>query len=217
MDGEKIEDGAYQNDNRKQNHDAPNNPVDENDAIVVEYNPDFVDEPCQSKPPHEGTSHDARIAYEHHEGVSWHYEGQLGKAGHKEKDNEGVGDSHQEGRHPIVDERTFGVAALVHVFSRVGAETVNTEKEEHHASHNLQEKLVVGIVDEIHHKRHTHTCDGGIKQVAHRSSYACHKAIPPTFVKRALYAQYTHRTHRCRGKNTNDDTLKDGAEDVYMK
>ena len=217
MDGEKIEDGAYQNDNRKQNHNTPNNPVDENDTIVVEYYPDFVDEPCQPKPPHQGTCHDAHIADEHHKGVSGHHKGQLGEAGHKEKDDEGVGECHQEGCHAIVDESTFGTAALVHVFGGVGAETVNAEKKEHHASHDLKEKLVVGVVDEIHHNSHSHTCDGGINQVAHRGSYACHKAIPPTFVECALYAKYSHRSHWCRGKNTYDDTLEDGAEDVYVK
>ena len=217
MDGEKIEDGAYQNDNGKQYHHTPDNAVDENDTIIVEFYPDFVNEPCQSKPPQQCTHHDTHIAYEHHERMPRNHESQLCKAGHKKNDDEWIGEGHQKGRHAIVDESALGVAALVHVLSGVGAETVDAENEEHDASRDLQEELVVGIGDEIHDKTHAYSCDDSIKQVAHRGAYACHKAIPPSFVERALHTQYSHRSHGRRGKNTYDDAFEDGAEYVYVK
>ena len=98
--------------------------------------------------------------------------------------------------------------ALMYVFGRVGPVTINTENEQHHASADLQEKLVVLVTDKFHHEAHAQSGKQGIDYVAYGSPHACDKSEPPTFVKRPLYTQHTDRPHRSRRYDANENAFE---------
>ena len=60
-----IEHSADKHQQREDNDNTADNLVDYNDAAVVELIADFVNKPCKTKPPQQGSAYNAEIAYTH--------------------------------------------------------------------------------------------------------------------------------------------------------
>lgn len=213
----KIKDGAEQYDEREKDDDGAYYLINNNDAVGVEDAPYLVDEPRQTVPPKQGTEWNAQETEEHLDGVVGDDERELCEQSDEEKDDEGVGEGNEEGRHTVMDERILLLAADVHVLRGVASPAIDAEEKQQDAADNLQEKLRVVVVDHVHHERHAQQRYKGVDDVAHGGSDACHKPVPPTFVQCTLYAQYTNGSHWCTGYDAYQDALENKVNDVYVK
>ena len=211
VNGEEVEHGPQKYYEREDDDDGADDLVDENDAIILEDVLYFVDEPCESEPPQQSSCDDAEVSDAHFERVAWYDESQLCKNGHEQQYDKWVGERDEEGRETIVEIGALRGAAVVHVARGIGAETDNSEDEQHDAAQNLQEELVSCVVDEVHDETHAKSGDEGVEQVAGRGAQSCNEAVPPAFVERPLYAQNAHRPHGRRCQDTYDEALENGV------
>ena len=65
MESVQIEHSTEKHQQREDNDNTADNLVDYNDAAVVELIADFVNKPCKTKPPQQGSAYNAEIAYTH--------------------------------------------------------------------------------------------------------------------------------------------------------
>ena len=211
-----VEHRAYQRYQREDDHHAAYHLINNKDAVGIELAAYLVDEPGKTKPPQQGAKHDAEIAHAHLDRHVGNHKGKLRVSGHEEEHDERIGESDEEGRQSVVEQRALLVAALVHVLHRVALEAIYSKDKQQQTARNLKIELVLGIVDKIHHKTHTQTREHGIHDVAASSTDACHKTIPAPLVQRALNTQNTYWTHGSRGNDTYDNTLENKIKDVYL-
>ena len=211
-----VEHRAYQRYQREDDHHAAYHLINNKDAVGIELAAYLVDEPGKTKPPQQGAKHDAEIAHAHLDRHVGNHKGKLRVSGHEEEHDERIGESDEEGRQSVVEQRALLVAALVHVLHRVALEAIYSKDKQQQTARNLKIELVLGIVDKIHHKTHTQTREHGIHDVAASSADACHKTIPAPLVQRALNTQNTYWTHGSRGNDTYDNTLENKIKDVYL-
>ena len=212
-----VEDGAEEDDEREEDDGTTDDSVDDEDAALVEDVAHLVDQPCESKPPDEGTGHNAEVADEHLERMVGDDEGKLGEKTHEKEDDEGVGEGDQEGGHAIVHECAFVGAALVHVLRGVGAPADDAEGEQHDAARELQPELVLLVVDDVHDEAHACSGDEGVDDVADGCPDAGDEAIPPSLVQGALHTKDAHRPHGSGGNHADEDALEHEIDNVYME
>ena len=211
-----IENRTYQGDDREDDDHASYYLINNKDAVGVKLTTDFIDQPRQAKPPEQGTEDDAQIPHSHLQWHIGHHEGKLSEGRHEEEHDERIGQRDEECRDAVVQQRALLVAALVHVLGRIALEAIDTENQKKQAAENLKIKLVLRIVDEIHHETHAQTCEERIHDVAASGTDARHKTIPTPLVQGALNTQYAHRSHWSRGNNTYDNTLENEIKNVYL-
>ena len=211
-----VEHRAYQRYQREDDHHTAYHLINNKNAIGIKLAAYLVDEPGKTKPPQQGAKHDAEIAHAHLDRHVGNHKGKLRVSGHEEEHDERIGESDEEGRQSVVEQRALLVAALVHVLHRVALEAIYSKDKQQQTARNLKIELVLGIVDKIHHKTHTQTREHGIHDVAASSADACHKTIPAPLVQRALNTQNTYWTHGGRGNDAYDNTLENKIKDVYL-
>ena len=211
-----VEHRAYQRYQREDDHHTAYHLINNKNAIGIKLAAYLVDEPGKTKPPQQGAKHDAEIAHAHLDRHVGNHKGKLRVSGHEEEHDERIGESDEEGRQSVVEQRALLVAALVHVLHRVALEAIYSKDKQQQTARNLKIELVLGIVDKIHHKTHTQTREHGIHDVAASSADACHKTIPAPLVQRALNTQNTYWTHGSRGNDAYDNTLENKIKDVYL-
>lgn len=125
-----------------------------------------------------------------------HYEGKLSEGGKEEEYDKGIGEGDDECRHVVVYQSAFLLLlALVYLLARVGLKAVVAEAEEEDGTKYLEEKSVLGIVDEVHYETHAQTRDEGVDKVGGGCSQTCHEAIPASFVESTLYAEHSDGAH----------------------
>ena len=212
----KIENRAYQGDDREDDDHASYHLINNKDAVGIKLATDFIDQPSQTKPPKQGTEDNAQIPHSHLQRHVGHHEGKLSEGRHEEEHDERIGQRDEERRDAIVQQRALLVAALVHVLGRIALEAIDTEGQKKETTENLKIELVLRIVDEIHHKAHAKSCEERIHDVTASGTDARHETIPTPLVQGALNTQYTHRSHRSRGNNTYDNTLENEIKNVYL-
>ncbi len=144
------------------------------------------------------------------------HEGKLCKKSHEEENNEWVGEGHQEGCPHIIPIRTAFVARLMDILRRITAPGIDAKDQQHDTADNLQVEAVAVIIDEIHDKGHTETCDSRINNIAGGCSDARHKSIPAPFVQRSLYTENADWSHGSRSHHTYEHALQDEVDDVNM-
>ena len=132
-----IKHGSDECDEREDDHDTSYYLINNKDAVGIKLAPDLIDEPCETEPPQQRSEHDAQIAHAHLQRHIRHYEGKLGKGGHKEEHDERIGERDEEGGDGIVPERALLLAALMHVLRRIALEAIYAEHQEQKASENL--------------------------------------------------------------------------------
>lgn len=191
-----IKHGSDECDEREDNHDTSYYLINNKDAVGIKLAPDLVDEPCETEPPQQRSEHDAQIAHAHLQRHIRHYEGKLGKGGHKEEHDERIGERDEEGGDGIVPERALLLAALMHVLRRIALEAIYTEHQEQKTSENLQIELVLGIIDNVHHETHSQTREESIHDIAESGTDTRHETKPAALVQSALDTQDANRSHR---------------------
>ena len=191
-----IEHGSDECDEREDDHDTPYYLINNKDAVGIKLAPDLVDEPCETEPPQQRSEHDAQIAHAHLQRHIRHHEGKLGKGGHKEEHDERIGERDEEGGDGIVPKRALPLAALMHVLRRIALEAIYAEHQEQKASENLQIELVLGIIDNVHHKTHSQTREEGIHDIAESGTDTRYETKPAALVQSALDTQDANRSHR---------------------
>ena len=211
-----IEHRADQGDDREDDHDASYHLINNKDAVGIKLASNLVDEPSQPKPPEQGTEDDAQVAYAHLQRHVGNDEGKLGEGGHEQEHDEGIGQRDKERRQPIMEERALLVAALVHVAGRIALEAIDAKYKQEQTSEDLEIELVLGIVDEIHHKAHSQSREKRIHDVAAGSAHTGHETIPTPLVQRALDTQDAYRSHRGGGNNTYDNSLEYEIKNIYL-
>ena len=182
----KIKHRTNQRYEREDDDDASYHLINNKDAIGIKLAPDLVDEPRKPKPPQQGSEDNAQITDTHLKRHIRHHKSKLRKGCHEKEHNERIGERDQERRKTIMEQRALLVAALVHILHRVALETIYPEHQQQDASEYLEIELVLGIVDEIHHKAHAETRQQGIHDVAASGSYTSDKTIPTPLVQSAL-------------------------------
>ena len=192
----KIENRTYQGDDREDDNHASYYLINNKDAVGIKLAPNLVDEPCETEPPQQRSEHDAQIAHAHLQRHIRHYEGKLGKGGHEEEHDERIGERNEEGGDGIVPERALPLAALMHVLRRIALEAIYAEHQEQKASENLQIELVLGIIDNVHHKTHSQTREEGIHDIAESGTDTRYETKPAALVQSALDTQDANRSHR---------------------
>lgn len=191
-----IEHGSDECDEREDDHDTSYYLINNKDAVGIKLAPNLVDEPCETEPPQQRSEHDAQIAHAHLQRHIRHYEGKLGKGGHKEEHDERIGERDEEGCDGIVPKRALPLAALMHVLRRIALEAIYAEHQEQKASENLQIELVLGIIDNVHHKTHSQTREEGIHDIAESGTDTRYETKPAALVQSALDTQDANRSHR---------------------
>ena len=191
-----IEHGSDECDEREDDHDTSYYLINNKDAVGIKLAPDLVDEPCETEPPQQRSEHDAQIAHAHLQRHIRHHEGKLGKGGHKEEHDERIGERDEEGGDGIVPKRALPLAALMHVLRRIALEAIYAEHQEQKASENLQIELVLGIIDNVHHKTHSQTREEGIHDIAESGTDTRYETKPAALVQSALDTQDANRSHR---------------------
>lgn len=191
-----IEHGSDECDEREDDHDTSYYLINNKDAVGIKLAPDLVDEPCETEPPQQRSEHDAQIAHAHLQRHIRHYEGKLGKGGHKEEHDERIGERDEEGGDGIVPKRALPLAALMHVLRRIALEAIYAEHQEQKASENLQIELVLGIIDNVHHETHSQTREEGIHDIAESGTDTRYETKPAALVQSALDTQDANRSHR---------------------
>ncbi len=191
-----IEHGSDECDEREDDHDTSYYLINNKDAVGIKLAPDLVDEPCETEPPQQRSKHDAQIAHAHLQRHIRHYEGKLGKGGHKEEHDERIGERDEEGGDGIVPERALPLAALMHVLRRIALEAIYAEHQEQKTSENLQIELVLGIIDNVHHETHSQTREECIHDIAESGTDTRHETKPAALVQSALDTQDANRSHR---------------------
>lgn len=121
---------------------------------------------------------------------------ELGKGGHEQKYDKGIGECYEKSRNSVVYQRAFLIAADMYLPGGIRAETVYAERHKHQASHYLKHKAVLVIIHQIHDEAHAKPRYQGIDKVAHRGSDTCDKTVPPAFIQRALNTKHPNRAHR---------------------
>lgn len=191
-----IEHGSDECDEREDDHDTSYYLINNKDAVGIKLAPNLVDEPCETEPPQQRSEHDAQIAHAHLQRHIRHHEGKLGKGGHKEEHDERIGERDEEGGDGIVPKRALPLAALMHVLRRIALEAIYAEHQEQKASENLQIELVLGIIDNVHHKTHSQTREEGIHDIAESGTDTRYETKPAALVQSALDTQDANRSHR---------------------
>lgn len=191
-----IEHGSDECDEREDDHDTSYYLINNKDAVGIKLAPDLVDEPRETEPPQQRSEHDAQIAHAHLQRHIRHHEGKLGKGGHKEEHDERIGERDEEGGDGIVPKRALPLAALMHVLRRIALEAIYAEHQEQKASENLQIELVLGIIDNVHHKTHSQTREEGIHDIAESGTDTRYETKPAALVQSALDTQDANRSHR---------------------
>ena len=191
-----IEHGSDECDEREDDHDTSYYLINNKDTVGIKLAPDLVDEPCETEPPQQRSEHDAQIAHAHLQRHIRHHEGKLGKGGHKEEHDERIGERDEEGGDGIVPKRALPLAALMHVLRRIALEAIYAEHQEQKASENLQIELVLGIIDNVHHKTHSQTREEGIHDIAESGTDTRYETKPAALVQSALDTQDANRSHR---------------------
>ena len=211
-----IENRTYQGDDREDDDNAPYHLINNKNAVGVKLATDFIHEPGQAKPPEQRSEHDTQIPHSHLQRHIGHHEGKLGEGRHEEEHDERIRQRDEERRQGIVEKRALLVAASMHILGRIALEAIDTEDQKKQTAEYLEIKLVLRIVDEIHHKAHTQARKERIHDVAASSTDARHETIPTPLVQGALNTQDADRPHRSRGNNTYDNTLENEIKNVYL-
>ena len=186
--------------------------VDDTYTAVVELVAHGVDKPCKPEPPQQRPTDDAKIAHTHIKRLCRYDKSKLGERSHEKYHYERIGECNEESRDAITHERAFVVTADVYLFGRVRTIAVYSECHQHNATHNLQDKTVMLVVDKVNHKTHAEPRYHGVNKVADSSSHACHEAIPTPLVQRTLYAEHAHGSHRRRSYDAYKQTFEDKVE-----
>ena len=190
-----VEHRSYQGDDREYHDDASYHLVDNEDAVGIKLAAYLVDEPCEPEPPQQRSKEDAQVAHSHLQGHVGHHEGKLGEGGHEEEHDERIRQGDKECRYAVVPERALLVAALVHVLGGIALEAIDAEDQEQQAAEYLQVELVLGVVDEIHHKAHSQAREERIDDVAASRPNTRHETKPTPLVQSALDTQDADRSH----------------------
>ena len=87
---------------REDNDNTTNHLIDNKNGIGIKLATNFIDEPCQSKPPEQGTEDDAQVPHRHLDRHIRHHKGKLGERSHEKEHNERVAERNQERRDTIM-------------------------------------------------------------------------------------------------------------------
>ena len=191
-----IKNRAEESDDGEDDDHAAYYLIDNDDAVGIKLVPNLVDEPGESEPPQQGSEDDAEIPYSHFYRHIRYDEGKLREGGHEEEHDERIGERDEEGGDGIVPERALPLAALMHVLRRIALEAIYAEHQEQKASENLQIELVLGIIDNVHHKTHSQTREEGIHDIAESGTDTRYETKPAALVQSALDTQDANRSHR---------------------
>lgn len=191
-----IENRAEESDDGEDDDHAAYYLIDNDDAVGIKLVSDFIDEPGEAEPPHQGSEDDAEVPHAHFYRHIRHHEGKLREGGHEEEHDERIGERDEEGGDGIVPERALPLAALMHVLRRIALEAIYAEHQKQKASENLQIELVLGIIDNVHHKTHSQTREEGIHDIAESGTDTRYKTKPAALVQSALDTQDANRSHR---------------------
>ena len=191
-----IKNRAEESDDGEDDDHAAYYLIDNDDAVGIKLVPNLVDEPGESEPPQQGSEDDAEIPYSHFYRHIRYDEGKLREGGHEEEHDERIGERDEEGGDGIVPKRALPLAALMHVLRRIALEAIYAEHQEQKASENLQIELVLGIIDNVHHKTHSQTREEGIHDIAESGTDTRYETKPAALVQSALDTQDANRSHR---------------------
>ena len=103
-----------------------------------------------------------------------------------------------EQRPPVVRGRTQRL-------HRIAAKGIDTECQQHDASHHLQEHLV--LQNQFIHETHAVSRNQRITDIAQGSSQTCNKTVPASFVQCTLNAKHADRPQRSGNHHSHDDAL----------
>ena len=154
-----IENRAEESDDGEDDDHAAYYLIDNDDAVGIKLVSDFIDEPGEAEPPHQGSEDDAEVTHAHFYRHIRHHEGKLSEGGHEEEHDERIGERYEKRRYAVVHQCALLVARLVHVLHRVAFEAVDSEHKEHQTAENLKIELVLGVAHKIHHKTHAQACE----------------------------------------------------------
>src|SRR5574344_2069511 len=88
----------------------------------------------------------------------WFDECKLGKACHKQEDNQGVGEADKESSHTVVHQGATAISTLMDFLRRVRFITINTEHQQHDTATQFEIKHRLQVVDNVHHETHSESC-----------------------------------------------------------
>jgi len=213
----KVEDRTKEDDDGEQDYERSDYLIYNNNPLDIEECPHFVDNPRQSIPPQQCPKWNAEETEHHLEWVVGDNKRKLGEQRHEEEYDERIGKSDEECRQTVVEERTLLVSASVHVLCGIRPEAEEPEEEQNDASQNLKEELCMRVVDHVDHDRHSQTGNHCVEYIAHGGADAGYKAIPASFVQRALNTQNTHRPHRRTSDDSYENALEYKVDDIDMK
>ena len=149
MTSHSIDDDDAADDHHDDTDDAVNPPED----ALVKPGSHLVNEPSEVEPPEQCAANDSQIAHDLRHEVIDQNEGELSEQGHEHKDDERIAHGDGKARHGKRRQTArlcWGGDVVNHTFLLGnGAERVESEGEEQHAAHNLDDECNGGVFDNV--------------------------------------------------------------------